>query len=360
MSDIYCKAPWTSTTYMPGGKFTPCCSWGGNHFDSPEQVRDVVGGAFLRGEIPKECMGACPPDKPGWRQMFQHYPTDLVNLQVHFLDFRNNNLCNLKCRSCGPGFSTSWASELGHPVIHLHEETELGDIDLTHVQQIYFAGGEPLLNPQHYQLLEKLIAAQLQPRIMYSTNMTVLGYKNKHVKDYWSKFKQINVNASLDAVGDVLETVRSGSEWSQVEENINWCKSQSYIKLSYSPVISAINIWWIDQLFDYFSQQQIKMEQFQPVLANPDGAEGLALIPWEFRDALISKLEKAPYQNENVSRAIDVLRTQDATAGWWKFMAQQLMMDHVRGEFWFDRLPVQQQVYRKIFADIIPKDVNNG
>jgi hypothetical protein len=86
MSDIYCKAPWTSTTYMPGGKFTPCCSWGGNHFDSPEQVRDVVGGAFLRGEIPKECMNSCPPDKPGWRQMFQHYPTDLTSLQVHFLE----------------------------------------------------------------------------------------------------------------------------------------------------------------------------------------------------------------------------------------------------------------------------------
>ena len=349
MSEIYCKAPWTAVTYMPGGKFTPCCSWGGDHFDSPEQVRDVVGGAFLRGEIPQECMNSCPPEREGWRKMFQDYPTDLTSLQVHFLDFRNNNLCNLKCRSCGPGFSTSWASELGQQVIHLHEEVELGDIDLSHCQQVYFAGGEPLLNPQHYQLLEKLIAARVQPRVLYSTNMTVLGYKNKHVKNYWPKFNHVSVNASIDAVGEIAEIVRSGTKWSQIEENIAWCKSQSYVQLSYAPVISAINIWWIDQLFDYLSQQQVTEHAFQPVLANPDGAEGLGLIPWEFRDSLIAKLETAPHQHVNIDRAIDVLRTVDNTQAWWKFTARQLMMDHTRGEGWFQHLPVQQQVYRKIF-----------
>jgi hypothetical protein len=84
-------------------------------------------------------------------------------------------------------------------------------------------------------------------------------------------------------------------------------------------------------------------------LANPDGAEGLGLIPWEFRDSLIAKLETAPHRHVNIDRAIDVLRTVDNTQAWWKFTARQLMMDHTRGEGWFQHLPVQQQVYRKIF-----------
>jgi len=347
MSEIYCKAPWTSVTYMPGGKFTPCCSWGGDHFDSPEQVRDVVGGAFLRGEIPQECMNSCPPDREGWRKMFRDYPTDLTNLQVHFLDFRNNNLCNLKCRSCGPGFSTSWASELGQSVIHLHEEAALHYVDLTRCQQVYFAGGEPLLNPQHYQVLEQLIATNARPHLMYSTNMTVLGYKSLHVKDYWPHFDIVNVNASIDAVGSIAETVRSGTKWSAIEQNLAWCREQSNVKLRYAPVLSAINIWWIDQLFDYL--KDVTADEFQPVVANPDGAEGLGLIPHEYRPSLIAKLETAPHRHVNIDRAIEVLRTVDATSQWWKFVARQLMMDQVRGERWFQDLPVQQQVYRKIF-----------
>ena len=120
MSDnIYCKAPWTSISYRPGGKFAPCCQWNDKYFDSPEQVIQQVGGAFLNDNIPAGCQSACgidiPIDTPGrhYRKNFDRYQTDFKSSTVQFLDFRNNNLCNLKCRSCGPKFSTSWSAEIG-------------------------------------------------------------------------------------------------------------------------------------------------------------------------------------------------------------------------------------------------------
>ena len=159
MSDkIYCKAPWVSISYMPNAKYAPCCAWHGDTFDSIEEMTDKVGSAFLRGEVPNQCQNSCPADRPGWREEFESFDTDLKSHQIQFLDFRNSNLCNMKCRSCTPLFSTAWASEAKQEQIVLHESTPIKSIDLTRCKKVYFAGGEPLLNPQHYEVLEKIIA----------------------------------------------------------------------------------------------------------------------------------------------------------------------------------------------------------
>jgi len=346
-NQVYCKAPWVSISYMPGGKYSPCCSWHGELFDSPDQVLEQVGGAFLQGEVPEPCQRSCPSTGPGWRHAFTQYATDYKSQQIQMLDFRNNNLCNLKCRSCSPAFSTSWAAEYGNEKLHLHQPADLPAIDLSLVKEIYFAGGEPLLNPQHYELLELLLKKGIRPRLMYSTNMTVLQYKNKSVKELWPQFSKITVSCSLDAVGPYLEFVRSGSDWSVVQQNLDWMKSQPNVQMMYSPVISAINIWWIDHLFDYL--KNTSSQQFTPVLANPDGREGLLMIPAQYRPLLIDKLKQAPFKNQNVQRAIELLESSQQTNYWWEFVSQQLILDNYRTEHWFDHFPMKDQLYKQAY-----------
>ena len=346
MTNIYCKAPWTSVSYMPGGKYAPCCAWGGATFDSREEMTKTVGGAFLRGEVPRECANPCQPDSPGWRGMFDRFDTDYKTHKIQFLDFRNNNLCNLKCRSCGPGFSTSWASEAGVEDISLYNPIDVADMDLSQCQQVYFAGGEPLLNPQHYEVLEKLIAQKADPIIMYSTNMTVLGAKSKTVKDLWPRFSQINVHASIDAVGKYAEIVRSGSKWDTIEQNLTWMRDQPNVNVRIATVISAINIWWLPELFEHLSWMQ--PSQFEPVLANIGSTIGISVIPMQYRAPLIETLEKSKFRDHiNVSKAIEALRTQDHSNHWYEFLTQQLIQDNYRKEAWFDNLPIKHDVYRK-------------
>ena len=346
MSEIYCKAPWTSVCYMPGGKYAPCCGWGGDTFNSQEEMTEVVGGAFLRGEVPRECANPCPPDASGWRAVYSKYKTDYKTHQIQFLDFRNNNLCNLKCRSCGPGFSTSWASEAGVEDISLYNPIDVADMDLSRCKKVYFAGGEPLLNPQHYEVLEKLIAQRANPDLMYSTNMTVLGAKTKHVKDLWPKFSTINVHASIDAVGKYAGIVRSGSDWETVEQNLEWMRTQPNVNVRLATVISAINIWWIDDLLEYFSW--LPFTHFEPVLANIGSTIGLSVIPTDYRAPLLASLENSKFSSHpNLIKAIDVLRTQDHSNKWYEFLTQQLIQDQYRKETWFDNLPIKHQVYRK-------------
>lgn len=346
MSNVYCKAPWTSVSYMPGGKYAPCCAWGGNAFNSREEMTEVVGGAFLRGEVPRECANPCKPDQAGWRSMFQRFDTDFQTHQIQFLDFRNNNLCNLKCRSCGPGFSTSWASEAGVTDISLYDPTSVDAMDLSKCQQVYFAGGEPLLNPQHYEVLEKLIAQGANPALMYSTNMSVLGAKSKTVKDLWPAFSTINVHASIDAVGKYAEIVRSGSNWEAIEQNLDWMRTQSNVNIRIATVISAINIWWLPELLEYFSWMQ--PGQFEPVLANVGSTIGVSVIPIQYRNPLIATLESSKFKDHiNVQAAVDALKTQDHSNQWYQFLTQQLIQDNYRSELWFDNLPIRHDVYRK-------------
>jgi sulfatase maturation enzyme AslB (radical SAM superfamily) len=347
MSEVYCKAPWTSVSYMPGGKYSPCCAWGGDTFASREEMTETVGGAFLRGEVPGECANPCPPDQPGWRGMYKNCQTDYKTHKIQFLDFRNNNLCNLKCRSCGPGLSTSWSSEAGVKDISLHNPVNVEEMDLSECKQIYFAGGEPLLNPQHYQVLEKLIDQGSDPAIMYSTNMTVLGAKSKHVENLWPSFSRIDVHASIDAVGKHAGIVRSGSDWDTVESNLKWVLTQSNCNIKIATVISAINIWWLPELLEYFTW--LTLDQFEPVLANADSVVGIGSIPDRYRPALINMLEQSKFAEKyNMKRAVDALRNQHYNAtNWYRFLAQQLIQDTYRDEKWFDNLPFKHDVYRE-------------
>ena len=74
---------------------------------------------------------------------------------------------------------------------------------IDYVEQIYFAGGEPLIMDEHYRILEELERrGMFDVRLVYNTNFTQVRLKDRYVFDFWKKFKNVSVGASLDAMGD--------------------------------------------------------------------------------------------------------------------------------------------------------------
>jgi len=200
--------------------------------------------------------------------------------ELTYWDIRFSNLCNLRCRSCGHIFSSQWHNDqkkvvltsywnnvrdagwpVDPPLTHkefeqLPEEikneltTKFNGEILTHlnyvknlpalihsgrtetdmweqlqphldfVEQIYFAGGEPILMEEHYRILDELDRRGMYDvRLVYNTNFTHTDLKGKSVFDYWKKFKNVAVGASLDASGVRAEYIRKGTAWSIVENN---------------------------------------------------------------------------------------------------------------------------------------------
>jgi sulfatase maturation enzyme AslB (radical SAM superfamily) len=163
-----------------------------------------------------------------------HADGHLDQFKMTYWDVRFSNLCNLKCRSCGPSFSSQWfqdqikiAPDYGKNHKALISagkfETDLWDQLLEHidyVEQVYFAGGEPILMDEHYRILEELEKrGKFDVRLIYNTNFTETRLKDRTVFDYWKKFDSVSVGASLDGMWEYGEYIRKGTVWEDVEEN---------------------------------------------------------------------------------------------------------------------------------------------
>jgi sulfatase maturation enzyme AslB (radical SAM superfamily) len=116
---------------------------------------------------------------------------------------------------------------------------------LDYVEQIYFAGGEPLMMKEHYNILDELERrGRFDVRLIYNTNFTHTRLKDRTVFDYWKRFKNVAVGASLDAMGPRAEYIRKGTDWDTVERNrIEMMETCPNVDFYISPTLSIMNAW---------------------------------------------------------------------------------------------------------------------
>ena len=128
-------------------------------------------------------------------------------------------------------------------------------------ENIYFAGGEPLLAAEHYAILNALIACgNTKLAISYNTNFTTLIYRNISVLDIWKNFPNIKIGASLDAIGSVAEYVRHGTKWKTIESNLKLVKTHCpHIDFTVTSTVGLLNVsslidlqktWHTDKILD--------------------------------------------------------------------------------------------------------------
>lgn len=184
----------------------------------------------------------------------------VTDMKLKYFDVRFNNLCNFKCRTCYPKDSSSIAAELvkfdkinnvklqvmNSQANILYEEVKK---QYNHVKRIYFAGGEPSMQKEHYLVLKDLIALDRASAIelQYSTNRSKLETTFGNLIELWKPFKQVNVLFSLDGYGSAAEYWRSGTDWKIIESNIKKLNGFSNIHLSIYSTISWPNIYnWLE------------------------------------------------------------------------------------------------------------------
>jgi MoaA/NifB/PqqE/SkfB family radical SAM enzyme len=191
------------------------------------------------------------------------------DFKLLYWDFRFSNICNLKCRMCGSGLSSSWYDDQVKMLeIRGLKPTEPRVIEISdyskrdfkeyilefidYVEEIYFAGGEPLLMEEHYFILDELIKRnRTDVRIRYNTNLTKLKYKKWDVLEYWKKFSNVNIFASIDAKDDVAEYIRSGTKWKSLDKNIRLVLEHNPEILGANITLQILNIFNLPEILDY-------------------------------------------------------------------------------------------------------------
>lgn len=171
-------------------------------------------------------------------------------------DIRLNNICNLKCRTC----SGLASSQLAHEEKKIFNNTVnfqkipsrktrdqvlnsiIGYVD--YAKNLYFAGGEPLILQEHYDILDYLLEINnTNLQIHYNTNFTNLTFKHTSIFDYWKKFSNVSIGASLDGHGPVFEYVRHGAKWHDIEKNLTDLQSNCpHVDFRVTSTISLISV----------------------------------------------------------------------------------------------------------------------
>ena len=346
-----CAAIDHGVTIFPNGKIGPCCQINPNYLKpiseltNPERFADLKTESVPQDHPCHKCSAAEYNKLPSYRRTFDNMVTPAPGLQ--FVDIRNTNLCNLKCRYCSPHFSSQWAEELGRiPVIENQDLNEYKDLLITDsLHWMYFTGGEPIINSEHWDLLEELIVSgkSAQIALMYNTNLTTIKYKDKNIIDIWKQFKKVDIQCSIDAVGTPLEYIRSGSDWKKIKLNLEQllvATQNSNITLTFSPVLSILNIWFIDELYEYAAINNIPVVLF--VLTGPDYL-ALDVMPDSLKSLALDKitqLESSYSISSTMTLHLKNLVNNNINQCLFQHtISHILLLDKLRNEKLFDLLP---------------------
>ena len=266
--DTFCIAPWMASHLNTFNTAIPCCIYKAkkpfgemkkgtpffNHYNSEEAIR--VRKALWEGEKIEECnecwfreQSAPSPElsdsyRSNINDIFKEYIDDaILNTNDDFtlkeprfrlLDLRFDNKCNLKCRICTPNFSSAlfkefkelkfydWNVQESAYNISVDDNEYSFIIDqLKHVKVLFFAGGEPLTQDKHYEILQYCIDNDYAKdiTIWVTTNFTKLKYKNYDLISMWKHFKKVEVTASIDASYARNDYMRDGSNWDDIVAN---------------------------------------------------------------------------------------------------------------------------------------------
>ena len=395
-SKTFCMYPWIHLHAYPTGEAFPCChaemnigKIGNCRTQELKEIWNDTRLKLLRKDMLNEvanptCNRCYEQENNGFfsgRQSANKHHGHHINrveqtqldghvekFEMTYWDIRFSNLCNLSCRSCGHIFSSSWYQDQAklaggdwkdrNTVLNYAGRTETDmweqlEPHLDYVEQIYFAGGEPLLMEEHYRILEELVKRKrFDVRLIYNTNFTHTKLKGKSVFEYWKQFDSVAVGASLDAAGPRAEYIRKGTDWAVVENNrremLAVCPEVDFY---ISPTLSIMNAWHLPDFHqDWVKKGLIKAQDLNVNILQDPVFYRIDVATSEYKAQLATKF----------TDHINWLRGQDklsrATVGFESAIKFMMATDntHLIDTFW-RKTHELDSIRKENILDVIPE-----
>lgn len=245
-----------------------------------EQTRELRR-ALLNNERPKGCRSCWDFEDSGvasTRQTCnetysQNYKIDFIDVlnkvsddysmpyEPQSIEIRFDNTCNLRCRHCSPTYSSQWevlafkdpevksfftkwgAGRLEKKHISLPEQSfEQFKSAIPYLREVLIAGGEPLQQKRHWEMIEAMAGHEHNITLSYNSNLVSLGIGFYNVLDHWPKFKKIILRVSVDGDDKIFSYFRTNGDINKVIENVQKLHELKNIEMSLTTTISIYNI----------------------------------------------------------------------------------------------------------------------
>ncbi len=430
MEDTYCPIPWNFQAVRSNGDMRVCCQANisktqgllrkenGDCYNAAEgdlisprnsSLIKEIRAEMLKGRWHSSCERCHREEKAGLssRRKYEREQWSLSQEQVaekthsdgsidpkdfsvSYYDLRFGNLCNLKCRMCGPTDSSAWYEDWFELNGTLEFKDTSGPVQITkgpggysskaydwhysdefwnsfeqqlpQIQHIYMAGGEPLLIKRHYEFLTKCVERQYSANMIleYNTNCTKIPDR---ALELWKHFKEVRIGASIDGYGEVAEYQRYPSRWNEVYANLQKLNAQDgplHLWLAYT--VTAYNVWHMPDFMKWKLKEsglhRFNGSERKPIITyhmahNPPHLN-VRVLPKEFKDQVVGRFENfvawvkqegfpANYvqQAESIGKSIkDYMLADDSHVQRWpQFKQYTLGLDKIRGQNISDLIP---------------------
>lgn len=305
--DTFCPRFWNAAVLHSDSRIAPCCAFGGHIRDeygadvkvSDQPIDDILTNnadyeamratSASGGEI-NACQWSCYRSEASGGRSQRKYALDglmhknpgvsaekLFNSVVSSrpalrrLHLMAGNLCNYKCRMCGPHNSSSIAGDPvqtallekdrksvrpvpaskgsdWHNNIELFKKNVLPSLE--NVEYLNITGGEPLMHPLVLELLNEMFDERQAQKcwLFITTNGSVF---NENVARALRKFGRCQISISLDGVEGLNDYIRHGARWNTILENKRKFE-ETGAKVLFCTSIQVYNIFEIGRLNDFY------------------------------------------------------------------------------------------------------------
>lgn len=346
---VGCVLPWAQFYIDTDGQSRPCClvddpplhtrqelhsakdlmqAWNHSQF---QKIRHEM----LEGRRPSDCWRCYDREDKGLTSSREEsnsiFPGLLSKLSkqgghsgsfggsLRAIDFRLDNICNLRCRMCHPRYSSGLRQEWdalrldGGPNeadnAWLDSDSFWQDLlaNSPELEHITIAGGETLLNRRFHWLLDHLIERDIAHRISlhFHTNLTVV---EEPVLRKLEKFKTVNLRVSFDGTGAVNNYIRHLSDWEKLAANArlvnNWAK-WPFLRIFMNVTVQAYNLLSLCDLIDF----SLSLENFRPP----------KLMPIQEPAAFLVSTLPNPIRLQAVERLRPYLQLKETPKSWTSF-----------------------------------------
>jgi MoaA/NifB/PqqE/SkfB family radical SAM enzyme len=318
-----CYHPWVGLDISPQGEFKPCCKYSNvlakslDEYNASGMLKEMQDD-FLAGREHAGCSRCWKDEAAGLpskrtldnEYIFNNEVPDLSGIKVLGMTF--GNTCNLACRICSSYPSSRWGKEamklkdklpeikvFGHNQYYRDSDfiKHLTD-QLGQVLHVEFAGGEPFYANQdsHLEILKHLIDTcdPGQISLHYITNGTRMP-DVELLNFYWSHFKKVDIQISIDGTGTKFEYNRWPAKWTTLDNVvlpslIGYKDSSSNIQISISHTVSIFTLYDLPYFIQWCDSKQLP-RPYLGLLTNP-GYYNITVLPVEAKNKIEDHFNK--------------------------------------------------------------------
>lgn len=185
------------------------------------------------------------------KKIDMNFYDDVKNFSLKHVDLRWTNSCNLACVYCYPEFSSKWAQELGVNIKSAdNARQEVKNYvfrNITKLENVYLAGGEPMLMKENLEFLQILKEKNPSCNIRINTNLSTT---KTGIFELLCNFKNVHWTVSVESIEAEYEYIRHHASWQNFLDNLKIIREFDH-KISFNMLHFILNYDSIFGCVDY-------------------------------------------------------------------------------------------------------------